>query len=1286
MPPPPDAPSEANKARLADVQAKVGKGADETKALPDGKAHVGQARGAVKEPDKERRAKADQKQVKKVDDRPPPHPKIIVLCARIRIIIWLKRPPDEDSLVKAEPEKMAKEAGKELDSSVKSDSDRVAGEYGDLQHKPAAEPGAKPKPIESPPTAVPTPDPKAGRAAPDPVPRERANLDADLEATDKKIDDAGMNTEPAKLVDTGPVADARQARGELAKKAKEDPALIQAKQRKIIKQAAVNMQAMHASSAKLMAGQRAKSIAANAKHQLAMVKDEGQLRTTVSTAAEAIIKDARDRVKKLLDPLSKNAQDKWKAGIDKASSDFKRTLNKVDRWIKKRHSGVGGFFVRGWDALTGLPGWVTDEYDKAERKFGDAACNLAIDISRDIEKAIKDANTIIKVARTQVDGLFAALPASLTAWAEGEKKKFSDQIDGMQSDVDGAREKLNKELGEKLSSSVQSVREEIHRRREAAKGLIGKIADFVKAFLDDPVRAIINGLLSILGIPKAAFWRLVARIQQVMKDIADDPKKFGNNLLAALKKGFSQFFDNIGRHLLQGLLTWLFSKAGEAGVTLPKDLSLPSIITFFLQVMGITWARIRKLLVKHVGERNVAIVEKVFELLKLLMDKGIEGIFQLIKDKINPQAIFEMVMKAAIEYLIEALIKKVTLRIIAMLNPVGAILTAIEAIYRVIKWIMDNAAKIFRLVETVVNGVHDLLKGNIGGMANAIEKALAGLIPPVIDFLAGFLGLGGLPGHVAKVIKGLQDKVESVLDRVIGFLVGKAKALLAKIGIGNKADDKGGAAKVDDRLGKPMTFTAKGGSHRLWVERAGAKAKVKLASVPVEVTAKVKEWRGRVKEAKDEKAAGNLLGVAESQISTLEREAMEEARAEDAVRKNPQKADTAKAASEQQQTITAEQALLATLAQLFEQFGETNIFKILEFVGKPMVKRATTGDDARLIDPRDAGKDGKKPQIPGYSLAYSAKNSQGIRRLHLRHLDETVPRVHLDDGGVLRKGEGGRGRTGFAHLARPDIKKALEWVAGQSTQPAFALKKASGEWVAVFATGGRKLSSVNEQANGPGGSVKLSILWSDTKRSVVRQVTRAIISTFEQDPVYGPRLQQARAEMETQARLAAKAAVAAAENQELYFVHSTSIPRNLASGAHVIKNGDVAVSPSLYQQIAASSNEKLLSQLSGQIHHFVPLYLGGSHEVGNLIRTEGDARVKDTATRVTAHALLHQLIDEMGVKVWLNGRIQETTLKWQDLASTFNDDDLVILIGTLMKAGSISYQESKLPFAAEGAT
>ena len=224
------------------------------------------------------------------------------------------------------------------------------------------------------------------------------------------------------------------------------------------------------------------------------------------------------------------------------------------------------------------------------------------------------------------------------------------------------------------------------------------------------------------------------------------------------------------------------------GVEIPTEFSLRSIITFILQLLGITWDRIRRLLARHIGEENVALIERAWQIVSTLIEQGPTGIFEMIKEQLNPRTILDQILQAAIDYLIETLIRQVTVRVAMLFNPVGAIAQAIEAIYKVLRWIFDNAARIFSLVETVVNGMAAIIAGDISGMANAVESALARLIAPVIDFIAGLIGLGNLPDRIADTIRGFQEWIEGILDRVIGWLASRARALLERLMAGGEPD------------------------------------------------------------------------------------------------------------------------------------------------------------------------------------------------------------------------------------------------------------------------------------------------------------------------------------------------------------------------------------------------------------------------------------------------------------------------------------------------------------------
>jgi hypothetical protein len=274
---------------------------------------------------------------------------------------------------------------------------------------------------------------------------------------------------------------------------------------------------------------------------------------------------------------------------------------------------------------------------------------------------------------------------------------------------------------------------------------------------------------------------MVNKLAAAIEHIAKDPISFGKNLLSAIALGFQKFFDNIWRHLYNGLFDWLFSKLKGTGIQKPTNFNLTSIAAFFLQLMGITWVNIRKIIATKVGERNVAMIEKVWEHLNVFIKKGIYGLVDMVKEKLNPETFIDTIKTTAIDFIQSALIKQVAKLIAQLFIPGGAILNAIEAIYRVLKWIFENAAKIFTIIETIVNGITDLIAGKISGMAVAIENGLAKLLGPVIGFLADFLGLGDLPERVATAVKALQQKVLAIVDRVISILVSTIKNVSIKV-------------------------------------------------------------------------------------------------------------------------------------------------------------------------------------------------------------------------------------------------------------------------------------------------------------------------------------------------------------------------------------------------------------------------------------------------------------------------------------------------------------------------
>lgn len=912
IPEPSSGPSPATRRRIGAVQARAGRSSSAHGALPDGSSQVHDAQKAVSEPDSEALAKAQADLIASV--HAAPSAEIEKLCERIRDVIANKRPPDEDALVAAEPESAALNAGKELNATVDSEAKKVQGNYAPMEGTPAAGAPVKGQAVPPQPAVAQTPGIAAHSAVPDAVPAKDVSLDKDAAESRKKAEDAGMHSAPAALITTGPVAEARTAQGELDQSAKEGPAKVLAGQQQALSKAEGDMAALGARTLAALEASRAGATKSNESLQTGVVGSEESMRAKAASEAQKAFLDAKTLVSAQLKDLPSTAMAEWDAAKDVLAAKFKADLKPVQDKVKKRHEGATGFAVGIWDVVTGMPAWAEKGYTDAEKAFGDGVIAKLKAISTKVNAVIAACDLIITNARTHIKKVYDDLPASMSAFAQQEKAKFDGQLDHLHNEVIATRDSFNKDLIASSSAAVDEVRAEIAELRKKAAGLVGRIVSAVNRFVDDPVKFIIEGLLELLGIPPASFWAVVGKIKKVVRKIADDPLAFGNNLLQGLADGFGIFFSNFGTHLLKGFLSWLLG--GVKDVQVPKDVSVRSIVTFFLQLMGITWPNIRKILVKLIGAKNVALVEKVYSMVSLLIEKGPEGIYEMIKEKLDPQAIVDQVVQMAVDFMVTAIIKQVSARIVMLFNPAGAILQALEAIYRVLKWVFQNAARIFTLVETVVNGVADILAGNTAAFAAAVEKGLAMLIAPVISFIADYLSLGDLPSIVADKVKSMREWILGMIEKALTWLVEKGKALLASLGIGKK--DKKEKSKDDQAVGEEVNFAARSESHKLWIAVHGSTAEVMVASKSQTLS----EFLLHVQaEASDDPDIGPRVSAALAILGRLRPEAGKLALllAQRAATDAPEAvAPSSEVAQEQQQIVSDEEQLVDHLRAIFE--------------------------------------------------------------------------------------------------------------------------------------------------------------------------------------------------------------------------------------------------------------------------------------------------------------------------------------------------------------------------------
>ena len=277
IPEPPTTVSPATAKRIGGVKRRAGGAAAARGALPPGKDQVGDARGAVDEPSAEAKAKAQQELIATLN--PAPSPEIVKRCERIREVIRNKRPPDEDALMEAKPEGEALSAGNQLNSSVQDETKKVQDNYGAIGTNPAGAAPAKGQDLPPQPAAAQTPGINAAAATPDAVPAGNVSLDKDAAAGKQQMQDAGMEKPAAQLVQSGPVAEARNAQGELEQAAKEDPAKVLEGQKQALAKAEEDMAGLQMQALASLNASRATTAKGASSAQKGMVGSEESMRT-----------------------------------------------------------------------------------------------------------------------------------------------------------------------------------------------------------------------------------------------------------------------------------------------------------------------------------------------------------------------------------------------------------------------------------------------------------------------------------------------------------------------------------------------------------------------------------------------------------------------------------------------------------------------------------------------------------------------------------------------------------------------------------------------------------------------------------------------------------------------------------------------------------------------------------------------------------------------------------------------------------------------------------------------
>lgn len=341
-----------------------------------------------------------------------------------------------------------------------------------------------------------------------------------------------------------------------------------------------------------------------------------------------------------------------------------------------------------------------------------------------------------------------------------------------------------------ISGSISRALDILREPARRIMNFLGRLAEKIKEF-------IFRGALQLVGAPVDMVMGILNRAGNILRSIFEDPIGFIGNLVNAIKGGLMNFMQNIGRHLINGLVNWLFGALQGAGIQLPQRWDLPGIFSLVMQILNLTYQQgVRPRLVRFLGENGVARLEQAFEFIRDVMTRGPVAIWERIREFLGN--LREMVMDGIKSFVITRLVQAGITRLVSMFNPAGALIQAVMAIWNTIQFFIERAQQIASFVNAVFESISNIASGAIGTAANWIENALARAIPVILGFLARLIGLGNISEQIRNIIARVRAPIDAAIDRVVNWVVAQGRRLV------NAVTGRGAAAPADNRnQGRP---------------------------------------------------------------------------------------------------------------------------------------------------------------------------------------------------------------------------------------------------------------------------------------------------------------------------------------------------------------------------------------------------------------------------------------------------------------------------------------------------
>jgi len=291
---------------------------------------------------------------------------------------------------------------------------------------------------------------------------------------------------------------------------------------------------------------------------------------------------------------------------------------------------------------------------------------------------------------------------------------------------------------------------------------------------------------------------LVQQLGGAMQAILRDPKAFIVNLGNALSKGVGGLLAHLSdpKNFIDDVLQWVATQLGIASLP-PLPWTWTTLIPVAQEVLHLTEDNLTRLLaaaLRRHGDRNpegtIARARAAAGGLQTLLTEGIGGVWaQALAARQTAAGLAQQVFDGVKQWVLGQLVQGAVSALVKLGVPgAGPFLEAAQGIYAAFQTFLSYKDTLAGLMGQLLPTLGGLAAGTAGAVAAtgaAITKVLVGLIPPALDFLARFLGLGELANRIKTFLHGIQTKIDGLIAKLVERLAGAVKGLAAGHGRGS---------------------------------------------------------------------------------------------------------------------------------------------------------------------------------------------------------------------------------------------------------------------------------------------------------------------------------------------------------------------------------------------------------------------------------------------------------------------------------------------------------------------